>query len=428
MIVPVFSGQWLGGCAAALAVSAALIAPHLNAQSNASSPPAQNTSVVAATALPGADLPAENAAGTQQAAPAFSVPNAEEAPIALLMDAQSGQILFSREADRRFIPASIVKTMTAYVAFELIDQRSITIDTRYAVRPMTFEQWSGTGSTMFIGRDDRPSVDELLHAVTTISANDGAIVLAEGAAGSVSAWTKLMNDAAKGLGMSQSHFATPNGWMDGGKSFTTARDLVLLASAMQQRHPSKYARYFGANSWAYKDIAMPNHDPISGVVEGADGIKTGYTDQAGFGFLGSAERDGRRLFMVVAGAPSQSVRDRVSRNFIEWGFSSFRTKTLFSQNSIVGRARVQGGADNAVELIAPRDIALALPQGEGALDLSVRYHGPLRAPLFAGSPAGELIIAIGGKEVASHPLQIGQSVAEASFIQRITNAFSRWLS
>jgi D-alanyl-D-alanine carboxypeptidase (penicillin-binding protein 5/6) len=350
------------------------------------------------------------------------VPRAEEAPIALMLDLDSGQVLFSREADRRFMPASIVKVMSAFVAFERIENRSLTLEQTVPVRLETFELWSGVGSTMFIPQDAAPTIDELLHAITTISANDGAIVLAEGVAGSVEAWVAEMNEKAQELGMANSHFHTPNGWMDEGKTFTTAEDLGALASAMIRRHPSKYGRFFGKRSWGYNGVAQPNHDPITGVVLGADGIKTGYTNQAGHGFLGSAERSGRRLIMVVAGAPSKQARDEASRRFMEWGFANFRSRPLFARGAVVGQARVQGGSARRVPLLAPRDLAASMPKADATdMTLSVRYRGPLQAPIAAGAPVAQLIVTIDGEEVSALPLVAGRSIEKANFSQRLLN-------
>ncbi|HBK16779.1 MAG TPA: D-alanyl-D-alanine carboxypeptidase, partial [Erythrobacter sp.] len=291
-----------------------------------------------------------------QRAPDAAIPSEADAPIAYLLDATSGQILYQREIDRRFMPASITKVMTTFLAFEWIDEGRLLRERIFGVRPETFRQWHRKGSTMFLAEDARVSVDDLLHGVTTVSANDGAVVLAEGAAGSVEDWVAAMNAKAREIGMANSHFGNPNGWMDEGRTFVTARDLGTLAQAMVVRHPTKYRHFVGAQGLEYNGIEQRNHDPITGVVPGADGIKTGYTNQAGFGFLGSAERDGQRLVMVVAGSPGGRERRRAARQFIEWGFRNFDSRVLFAPNARIGTARVQEGGAGTVGLTTPRPL------------------------------------------------------------------------
>ncbi|QYJ08549.1 D-alanyl-D-alanine carboxypeptidase [Qipengyuania flava] len=358
------------------------------------------------------------------------VPTAEEAPIAYLLDASSGQVLFAREADRRFMPASITKVMTTFLAFEWMEEGRLFPEQVFGVRPATFAEWNRKGSTMFLPADARVTVDDLLHGITTVSANDGAIVLAEGAAGSLEDWLAAMNAKAREIGMGNSHFGTPNGWMDEGRTFTTAHDLGLLGRALVTRHPSKYRHFVGARAFAYNGIEQRNYDPISGVVPGADGIKTGFTNQAGFGFLGSAARDGRRLVMVVAGSPGQRARDRASRSLIEWGFSAFDSLTLFPADTPIGTARIQGGADARVALVAPRPVSIAIPAGDAQpeISLALRYEGPLRAPVAQGEEVAELVVTIEGMPEHRVPLRAAEAVGEAGVLQRVANAFRSWVS
>ena len=295
--------------------------------------------------------------------PGPAIPSVEDAPIAYLLDASSGQVLFERDIDRRFMPASITKVMTTFLAFEWMEEGRLFPQQVFGIRPETFRQWSRKGSTMFLPADARVTVDDLLHGVTTVSANDGAVVLAEGAAGSVEDWVAAMNAKAREIGMADSRFGNPNGWMDEGRTFVTARDLGTLAQAMVTRHPSKYRHFVGAREFEYNGITQSNHDPISGVVRGADGIKTGFTNQAGFGFLGSAQRDGRRLVMVVGGSPGARARARASRSLIEWGYETFDNRTLFVPDERVASARVQGGGASEVGLTTPRGIRVSVPKG-----------------------------------------------------------------
>lgn len=356
------------------------------------------------------------------------VPTAAEAPIALLYDVTSGQVLHEREPDRRFMPASVTKVMTAFVAFELIDQGKLSPRTVYTVSPKAAREWSGKGSTMFVRANEGIVLDDLLRGITTVSANDGCVVLAEGAAGSVSNWVAMMNAKAAELGMLNSHYGTPNGWMDQGNTYVTANDLARLAGAMFTRHATLYRTYFGNRRFEFNGIEQRNHDPITGIVAGADGIKTGFTNQAGYTFLGSGFRNGRRLVLVLAGSDSANARNKAARSYLEWGFSQFGSLPLFAPGDIVGSAAVQGGSARHVKLRAPQAIVAALPAGRQAqATLTVSYHGPLQAPIKEGEEVAQLIINVPGMAEGRVPLVAAEEVTTASGVQRMVNGlFGLW--
>lgn len=349
-------------------------------------------------------------------------PTAEQAPIALMIDLSSGQTLYSREADRRFIPASITKVMTVFLAFEMMEQGRLHPRQVFTMSDRIYDDWYRTGSTMFLDRDSTATVEELLMGITTVSANDGAAMLAEGAAGSLDRWIAMMNTKAREVGMANSYFGSVNGWPDGGKTFVTAEDLALLARELILRHPEKYRKYFGHRGLRTNGFAQANHDPITGVIEGADGIKTGFTNQAGPGFLGTAIRDGRRLVMVIGAAESGNVRRDASRAFMEWGFSAFSSLQLFETGGMVGLTRVQDGMADSVALRAPQPIHAAFPTGqERPVTLRVIYDGPLRAPIQAGERVAELEIAVEGLPAARVPLEAAQAVPQATILRRLRN-------
>ena len=368
-------------------------------------------------------------ASPANAAPAYSIPSAEDAPIAFMYDASSGQVLFERQADRRFMPASVTKAMTTFLAFEWLAEGRIDPRQRYVMDRDTFRQWASVGSTMYLPVNSLTSVDELLQGIAAVSANDASILLAQGAAGSVAEWTAAMNDKAADIGMTDSHFNTPNGWMDDGRTFTTARDLARLGDAMTRRHPGLYARYVGRQEFAFNGIKQYNHDPITGRVDGADGIKTGFTNQAGHGFLGSAERDGRRLIMVVAASPRGPARNRAAREFMEWGFAAFASRTLYRADEVVGQAAVQGGAETQVDLVSSVPIRVSTLLGRpGDVKARIAYTGPLRAPIAAGEPVAELVVSLDGEEVARTPLQAQSAVETAGWFAAARNGILSWLS
>lgn len=343
-------------------------------------------------------------------------------PIALLIDLSSGQTLFSRDAERRFVPASVTKVMTAYTAFRLIEEGRISPDTRVEVTPEIAEVWGGEGSSMFLEAGDRLTVGQLLLGVTTVSANDGAAMLAMIGAGSQQAWLDLMNANAAELGMRDTHFGTPNGWPDEGRTYTSARDLAILAEALTTRYPGLYRRFFGHRGMRYRDIAQDNHDPVTGVVDGADGIKTGYTRQAGYNFLGSAQRGGRRLVMVVAGAPTAAVRNKTARDLLRWGFDAFESRVVLPADTPVGEALVQNGASNRVYLRTEGEVLASVANGNPAdVSLSLRYRGPVEAPIAEGQKIAFLRVSVAGQQPHDVPLVAAEPVARANVVQRLWN-------
>ena len=366
--------------------------------------------------------------GAQRVAPPADLTDIDF-PVVYLVDASNGQVLFEREADRRFVPASVTKVMTLFTAFELIDDGKLAPHHLLTVSPEAWMEWRGKGSTMFLNADDRVPLSELLTGIANVSANDASYVLAEETAGSLEGWTAQMNAKARSIGMRQSHFGTPNGWPDEGRTFTTARDLVTLARVLMRDHPEKVARYMGKREFTFAGITQPNHDPMIGRVEGADGLKTGYTNEAGFNYLGSAKRGDQRLIVVVAGGDRKSERAKLARGLVEWGFSAFDRKALYAKGATVGSARVQNGAARSVDLIAGRDIVASVPKGKDEnVRMTIRYDGPLRAPIAAGDPVATLVIEAPDMEPARVPLLAKDSIENAGFFSRITNAFAGWFS
>jgi D-alanyl-D-alanine carboxypeptidase (penicillin-binding protein 5/6) len=373
---------------------------------------------VPATPQPGAEIqPRLNAIAPAPVPPGI--------PVALLVDLSSGQTLFAREADRRFVPASVAKVMTAYSAFKLIAEGKLSPGTPLVVSQEIEDDWGGEGSTMFLKAGDRVTVGQLLLGVTTVSGNDAAVMLGIAAAGSLDGWLALMNANAAELGMRNTHFGTPNGWPDEGRTYTSARDLAVLAEAMTTRYPGLYRRYVGHRGMTYHNIAQANHDPVTGVIEGADGIKTGYTREAGYNFLGSAQRGDRRLVMVVAGAPTPADRNRTARDLLKWGFEAFDSQMLLPREAPVGEARVQGGADRTIPLRTAQPVLASVPPGRSVeASLSIRYRGPLEAPIAQGQEVGVLRVNIPGQEPHDVPLLAANAVPRANLLQRLRNGLA----
>ncbi|GGD75736.1 D-alanyl-D-alanine carboxypeptidase family protein [Croceicoccus mobilis] len=382
------------------------------------------SAAIALALTPAPPFAQTSAVQVEQAVPAYENPPLGNIPIALIMDADGGAPFYEKDADRRFIPASLTKLMTMYTAFELLDAKRITLNQRMPVTRQIFKEWGGVGSTMFASAGETISVDTLLQGITTVSANDGCVILASGAAGSVEGWTALMNANAKKLGMVNSHFNTPNGWPDEGRTYTSARDLAILARALITEHPTLYRRYFSILSFTHNDITQKHHNPILEAVPGADGLKTGFTNEAGYGFVGSAVQGNRRLIMVLGGAETSRERKKVAREFIQWGFDEWDADYVFGHGQPVGKARVQGGASRHVPVAAAQGVKISVPRGQQAeANVIMRYEGPLMAPIRKGQPVGQLIVQRAGEEPASFDLVATEEVPAANGWQRLRNGF-----
>lgn len=365
------------------------------------------------------------ATASPAAAPPFETP----AKVAYLIDLSSGAELLAKNADARMPPASMAKMMTTEVAFELIDQGKLPLSKMCTVRPETWQRWHGpqAGSTMFLSPNEQVSVENLLHGIVTLSGNDASVVLAECIAGTEPAFAAQMNELGRKLGLTGSHFGNSNGWPDEGVTYVTARDLAKLARASIERHPKLYKQFYGQPSFTWgktlgsgEAITQGNRNPILGKVAGADGLKTGHTEEAGYGFTGSAEQNGRRLIMVVAGLDSYNGRIDESVKLMNWGFNAWQTKPLFAAGAKVGEAEVQLGGEDRVALVAPSAIAVTYPAGLTVGDprLKVRYNGPLKAPIAKGQQVAELIVTMPDGTVQRTPLAAAEAVEEAGFLGR----------
>jgi D-alanyl-D-alanine carboxypeptidase (penicillin-binding protein 5/6) len=363
------------------------------------------------------------------AAPAKAPPFDTPAPVAYLIDLSSGAVLLSKDVDRRMPPASMAKMMTTNVAFELIDRGDLALSKMCTVRPETWQKWHGpqAGSTMFLSPNEQVSVENLLHGIVTLSGNDASVVLAECIAGTEEAFANVMNENAKRLGLTNSQFGNSNGWPDEGRTYVTARDLATLARAEIENHPQLYKKFYNQTSFTWgktlgsgTDITQANRNPLLGRVPGADGLKTGHTDEAGYGFTGSAEQNGRRLVMVLAGLSSFNQRIEESVRLMQWGFNAWQTKPLYKAGAAVGSAKVQLGSDGEVVLVAPRDLAITIPAGvlSKIQSTKIRYQGPVKAPIAKGQHIADLVVTTSDAGEQVMPLVAAEAVGEAGFFAR----------
>jgi D-alanyl-D-alanine carboxypeptidase (penicillin-binding protein 5/6) len=366
------------------------------------------------------------ASASPAAAPQFETPG----KVAFLLDLSSGAVLYDKNADTKMPPASLAKMMTTEVAFELIDKGQLPLTKMCTVRPETWQKWHGpaAGSTMFLSPNEQVSVENLLKGIVTLSGNDASVVLAECIAGTEEAFAGQMNTLAAKIGLRNSHFGNANGWPDNGLTYVTARDLATLARSEIENHYALYKKFYSLPSFTWgktlgsnQDITQQNRNPILGHVAGADGLKTGHTDEAGYGFTGSADQNGRRLIEVVAGLPSWNARVQESTRLIQWGFNAWTAKPLFQAGAKVGTAKVQLGSSSEVPLVAPRNLAVTIPAGlgGGATGMKIRYQGPVAAPIAKGQHIADRVITTGDTPPQVVPLVAGEAVDRAGFFGRM---------
>ena len=362
-------------------------------------------------------------------APAYTT----AAPIAFLKDLQTDRILLAKDADKRIPPASMGKMMSVYVAFKLIKSGEANLEQPILVREETWKKWNNQGSTMFLDVNSQVSVENLLHGIVTLSGNDACVVLAEGLGGTEANYVALMNREAKRLGLKSSNFANTNGWPDPNE-YVTARDLAMIAEATIRDFPDLYARFYqkegftwGKTMGAGQAITQGNRNPLLGKVAGADGLKTGHTEEAGYGFTGSAVQNGRRLVMVVAGLSSFGERVSASVDFMNWGFAAWQNIPLGKKGQVMGKVAISGAADPTIDAVAGKDLFVTLPRGFGMeRKTSVEALPGLSAPLKAGQQVGNLVVTMPGQQPLKAPLVTPVAIEEAGMFRRAWNWLMSW--
>ncbi len=343
---------------------------------------------------------------------------AQDAPVfeskaaqAILIDAKSGIVLYEKDADTAVPPASMSKLVTQTIVFDALKAGSLKLDQEFIVSTDAWKRGGGAagGSTMYAEVNSRIKVDDLIHAAIIQSANDACIVLAEGMSGSEQAFTQRMANKAKELGLKNSTFANATGLPDPNHKMSV-RDLSIVARYIITNHPDYY-KIYGQPEFLWNKINQQNRNPLLKDYPGADGMKTGYTKEAGYGLVGSALRDGRRLILVVAGLPSINDRKAEAQKLMDWGFGQFKVIDVYGQGEIVSRARVWGGSVHWVNLVVHDAMKVALSAAEqDRAEVKMSYSGPLMAPVKAGQAVGTVRILIDGKAVADAPLEVAEAV------------------
>jgi D-alanyl-D-alanine carboxypeptidase (penicillin-binding protein 5/6) len=319
---------------------------------------------------------------------------------ALIVEAETGAVLLDKLADERIPPASMSKVMTAYMVFDYLKQGRTKLDDEL---PVSETAWRTGGSKMFVPIGSRIKIDDLLRGMIIQSGNDACVVLAEGLAGSLPAFLDRMNEKAKQIGLKDSHFANVDGLPDP-DHYMTARDLATLAMRTIQNFP-EYYHYYGEKEYNFNNINQGNRNPLLYKEIGADGLKTGHTDEAGYSLLASVKRDKRRVVLVLSGLPSMKARATESERLIEWGFREYNDYQLFAAGDKVDDAEVWLGAEPKVQMTVDKDFLVTLPRkSRKDMKVTVAYDKPVPAPIKKGDRVGKLVVTAPEMAPAEAPL------------------------
>jgi serine-type D-Ala-D-Ala carboxypeptidase (penicillin-binding protein 5/6) len=338
---------------------------------------------------------------------------------AILMDGRSGEVFFEKDADVAVPPASMSKMMVQSIVFDMLASGELKDDQEFVTSVDAWKRGGGAsgGSTMWLEPNKPARIIDLLRGAVIQSANDACLVLAEGIAGSESAFLARMRVKAEKLGLKNSNFRNVTGLPDPDHTMSV-RDLAIVARHIIYDHPERYGLYSERN-FTWNKIAQENRNPLLKDYPGADGMKTGFTKEAGYGLVGSVQRDGRRLVMVIAGLQTAPDRKLEAQRLLDWGFRQFKTMDVFEAGETVSQARVWGGAERFVDLQVDKAFQVALtPKEQKTVELKVTYKGPLIAPVKAGDVIGQARVLVGGKVVAEIPVQTAKDVVAVQSVWR----------
>ncbi len=339
------------------------------------------------------------------------VPFDTKAPQAILIDANSGAVFFEKNADELVPPASMSKLMTMTLVMEALKAGKLTLDQEILISEDAWRRGGSAsgGSTMYAELNSHVKVVDLMHGAMIQSANDACIAFAEALAGSEPAFAQRMTERGRELGLKNATFRNSTGLPDP-EHLMSVRDLTILARHIITDFP-EYYKFYSEPEFTWNKITQQNRNPLLKEYPGADGVKTGYTKESGYGLVGSAVRDGRRLLMVIAGLKSINERREEAQKLLDWGFRQFKSMDVYAAGETVSKARVWGGTERWVNLVTKNDVRLALSQQEqDKIEVKLNYIGPLMAPVRSGQEIGTIRFLIDGKAVAEVPVQTAAAV------------------
>ena len=360
------------------------------------------------------------------------VPPEVAAKAYLLLDVGSDQVLAERQADAQADPASLTKLMTAWLVFDAIKAKKLTLEQTLPVSLRAWSERKGGGSLMFIDPKMTPKVDELLRGMIAVSGNDAAVALAEGAGGSLDNFVAMMNRQAQAWGLKNSQFKNVTGLTEPGH-YSSARDLATIAARIVRDFPEQYAAYYALRNYSFNNIKQDNRNMLLGRDPAVDGMKTGYTDAAGYCLVASAQREfpngKRRLISVVMGTASREARAGESQKLLNWGYTAWDAVRLFDGGKAAATVPVWKGQSPTAALGAQQAIVVTVPKGEGdKLKTQITRTDPLVAPLAQGQRVGNIdVSASNGTKIASVPLVVLQAVPEAGLLGRAWDSIRLWI-
>jgi len=339
------------------------------------------------------------------------------AKAAYIIDLKTNAVLLSKNPDEPMPPASLSKLMTLNMVFEALEDGRLSLDDKL---PVSRHAEKYKGSTMFLTTRHRPTVKELIMGVVVLSGNDASAVLAEALSpdGTENGFANLMTRRAKQLGMNNSTFGNSNGWPHP-KQLMSAKDLAIIAARIINEYPDYYT-YFAQREFTYDGITQPNRNPLLKLGLGADGLKTGWTQRAGYGIVGSALQDGRRVVFVLTGIKSPKTRAREAEKINNWVFRQFTEKKLFSAGDLLHMAPVHLGKKNLVQITVKDDLMGLVPSMmDGEIKAEIIYKSPIKAPITEGQEIGEIIITIPSLVSFSKPIIAAESIEDGGFFARL---------
>ncbi|MGK2739785.1 D-alanyl-D-alanine carboxypeptidase family protein [Tepidicaulis sp. LMO-SS28] len=342
-----------------------------------------------------------------------------KAEYAVLMDGETGAILYEKRGDELMSPSSMSKLMTMTMLFEAMEEGRVTLEDEFVISENAWRKGGAASgsSTMFADVNSRIKVKDLIRGVIVQSGNDACIAIAEGLAGSEAAFAERMTERARELGMEKSTFANATGWPDPNHKMT-AEELAILARHMIY-DLAEYYFYYDERSFTWNGITQSNRNPLLYMNIGADGLKTGHTEEAGYGLTASAERNGRRLIMVVNGLGSERERAEESERFLDWGFREFKDYELYASGSVVENADVFQGVYEQVPLVVKDEVNVIMSRdARKDMKVTANWDGPLLAPIEAGTEVGTLSIEAPNMPARSFPLYAGATVEQQGLFGR----------
>lgn len=351
------------------------------------------------------------------------------APQALLLDADTGTVLYAKEENTKLPPASLAKLMTMEVVFDRLKQGTLSLTDTFFVSENAWRKGGANsgGSTMFAELNSNIPLEDLIRGVIIQSANDGCIIIAEGLAGTEDTFANLMNERARAIGLDDSNFTNSTGLPDENQ-YVTLADLAKLAQHIIREYP-QYYRYYSEPSFEWNKINQRNRNPLLSMNINADGMKTGYTEASGYAIVGSAVRDGQRLIAVLSGMESKKQRAEEARKILDWGFRAFERLNLFDDKQVVGSVPVYGGEISHVDVTGNGPIEIYLPVGNrDRLRARIAYDYPVRPPVRDGQQIATLKVWIGDTLSQETPLYAMDGVAQGGMQRRATDALKEILT